>query len=69
MVAISPQKAKPNRKTGVSTGSPRTSRQPMYQPIDYFAAVLVAIMILGPLSAGQSHVSHSSVSPGVTQQQ
>jgi hypothetical protein len=41
----------------------------MYQPIDYFAAVLVAIMILGPLSAGQSHVSHSSVSPGVTQQQ
>jgi hypothetical protein len=28
----------------------------MYQTIDYVAAVLVAIMILGPLSAGQSHV-------------
>lgn len=41
----------------------------MYQTIDYVAAVLVAIMILGPLIAGQSHVSHSSAPAGVTQQQ
>lgn len=41
----------------------------MYSGIDYIGVIVAAIMILGPLVAGQSHVSHNSNAAPVTQSQ
>jgi len=60
---------KPNRNIGVFHLEFRETEKVMYQPIDYIAAGVVATMILGPLSTGQSQVSHSGAPAAVTQQQ
>jgi hypothetical protein len=41
----------------------------MYSGIDYVGAIFVALMILSPLAAAQSHVSHNGSDQPVTQQQ
>jgi hypothetical protein len=41
----------------------------MFNGLDYLAAVLAALMILGPLAAGQSHDSDRGTAAPMTQSQ
>jgi hypothetical protein len=45
------------------------SAELMFTGIDYLGAALAALMILGPLMAGQSHVSDQGAGGPVTSQQ